>query len=100
MGFAVDDTVGCRPGTCPVRSGHHDQWRWPLPYRTYAELLGRGGELANVAEAHRRIWTGVVEAVPDGAGVLVVGHGGGIEPGWWLVYRKPTMRRGAAVRPL
>src|SRR6266545_2150702 len=34
-----------------------------------------------VAEAHRRIWTSVVAAVPDGAAALVVGHGGGIEPG-------------------
>ena len=46
-----------------------------------AELLGRGGGLANVAEVHRRIWTSVVEAVPDGAAALAVGHGGGIEPG-------------------
>jgi hypothetical protein len=34
---------------------HHEQWRRPYPYRTYAELLGRGGGLATVAEAHRRI---------------------------------------------
>jgi broad specificity phosphatase PhoE len=37
--------------------------------------------LASVAEAHRRSWTSLVEAVPDGAAALVVGHGGGIEPG-------------------
>jgi hypothetical protein len=34
-----------------------------------------------VAEAHRRNWTRVVAAVPDGAAALVVAHGGGIEPG-------------------
>jgi hypothetical protein len=60
---------------------HHDEWRWPRPYRTYVELLGRGGELAAVAQAHRRSWRSVVEAVPDGAAALVVGHGGGIEAG-------------------
>jgi hypothetical protein len=35
---------------------HHEQWRWPRPYRSYAELLGRGGGLADVAEDYRRIW--------------------------------------------
>src|SRR6266511_926934 len=81
MGFAVDDTVELPSGYVPGEVDRHEQWRWPRPYRTYAELLGRGGGLATVAEAHRRIWTSVVAAVPDGAAALVVGHGGGIEPG-------------------
>ena len=81
MGFAVDDAVELPSGYVPGEVGHHDQWGWPHPYRTYAELLGRGGGLATVAEAHRRIWTSVVEAVADGAAALVVAHGGGIEPG-------------------
>jgi broad specificity phosphatase PhoE len=81
MGFAVDDTVELPSGYVPGEVAHHDQWRWPSPYRSYAELIGRGGGLATVAESHRRIWTGVVEVVPDGAAALVVGHGGGIEPG-------------------
>jgi broad specificity phosphatase PhoE len=81
MGFAVDDTVELPSGYVPGEVGHHDQWCWPRPYRGYAELIGRGGGLAAVAETHRRIWTGVVEVVPDGAAALVVGHGGGIEPG-------------------
>jgi broad specificity phosphatase PhoE len=51
------------------------------PYLVYADLLARGGGLATVAEAHRRAWTSLVEAVPDGAAALVVAHGGGIEPG-------------------
>ncbi len=80
MGFAVDDTVELPSGYVPGEVDRHEQWRWPRPYRTYAELLGRGGGLATVAEAHRRIWTSVVAAVPDGAAALVVGHGGGIEP--------------------
>jgi broad specificity phosphatase PhoE len=81
MGFAVDDTVELPSGYVPGEVDHHEQWRWPRPYRSYAELLGRGGGLAAVAEAYRRIWTSVVEAVPDGGAALVIGHGGGIEPG-------------------
>jgi broad specificity phosphatase PhoE len=81
MGFAVDDAVELPSGYVPGEVDHHEQWGWPRPYRTYAALLGRGGGLATVAEAHRRIWTGVVEAVPDGTAALVVAHGGGIEPG-------------------
>jgi hypothetical protein len=47
-----------------------------------ARLVGESlGGLATVAETHRRIWTTVVAAVPEGAAALVVGHGGGIEPG-------------------
>jgi hypothetical protein len=76
MGFAVDDTVELPSGYVPGEVNHHEQWGWPHPYRTYAELLGRGGGLATVAETHRRSWTSVVEAVPDGAAALVVGHGG------------------------
>ena len=81
MGFAVDDTVELPSGYVLGEVDHHDQWRWPSPYRSYTELLGRGGGLAAVAEAHQRSWTRAVEAVPEGAAALVVGHGGGIEPG-------------------
>jgi broad specificity phosphatase PhoE len=81
MGFAVDDTVELPSGHVPGEVEHHGQWRWPRPYRTYAELLGRGGGLAAVAEAHRAAWTQVVQAVPEEAAALVVCHGGGIEPG-------------------
>jgi broad specificity phosphatase PhoE len=81
MGFAVDDTVELPSGYVAGEVEHHEQWGWPRPYRTYAELLARPSGIATVAEAHRRIWARVVEAVPDGAAALVVGHGGGIEPG-------------------
>jgi broad specificity phosphatase PhoE len=81
MGFAVDDTIELPSGYVAGEVDHHDQWRWPRPYRTYAELVARPSRLAGVAEAHRVAWTQVVEAVPDGAAALVVGHGGGIEPG-------------------
>jgi broad specificity phosphatase PhoE len=81
MGFAVDDTVELPSGYVPDEVDYHDQWRWARPYRSYAELIGRGGGLTIVAEAHQRSWTSTVEAVPEGAAALVVGHGGGIEPG-------------------
>jgi hypothetical protein len=51
----VDDTVELPSGYVSGEVDHHEQWRRPYPYRTYAELLGRGGGLATVAEAHRRI---------------------------------------------
>jgi hypothetical protein len=81
MGFAVDDTVELLSGYVPGEVEHHQQWRWPRPHSAYVELLGRGCGLPAVAEAYRVAWTGVVEAVPEGAAALVVCHGGGIEPG-------------------
>jgi broad specificity phosphatase PhoE len=81
MGFAVDDTMELPSGYVAGEVEHHQQWRWLRPYSAYAELLGRGGGLPAVAETYRVAWTGVVEAVPEGAAALVVCHGGGIEPG-------------------
>ena len=81
MGLAVDDTVELPSGYVRGEVDHHGQWSWPHPYRSFAELIGRGGGLTTVAETHRHIWTTVVAAVPEGAAALVVGHGGGIEPG-------------------
>jgi broad specificity phosphatase PhoE len=81
MGFAVDDTAELPSGYVAGEVEQHEQWRWPRPYRRYAELIARAGGLAAVAEAHRILWTRVVAAVPEGAGALVVCHGGGIEPG-------------------
>ena len=80
MGLAVDYTVDMPSGYLPGVVDHHEQWRWPAPYRRYAELLQRSTTLAAVAEAHRDIWTRVVLTVPDGAAALLIGHGGGIEP--------------------
>jgi broad specificity phosphatase PhoE len=80
-GYAVDDTVDLPSGYLPGQIAHHDQWHWPQPYRRYAELLAQLPELAAVAYAHRELWTRMLAAVPDGTTVLVVSHGGGIEPG-------------------
>jgi broad specificity phosphatase PhoE len=81
MGYAVDDTVDLPSGYLPGEIAHHDQWHWPQPYRRYAKLLAQLPWFTAVADAHRGLWTGLVAAVPDGAAVLVVCHGGGIEPG-------------------
>jgi len=80
MGYAVDDAVDMPSGYVAGEVDHHDQWRWEQPYVTYAQLIGRGGGLAEVAGELRAIWIKAVEAVPDGAGALVVAHGGAIEP--------------------
>jgi hypothetical protein len=85
---------GAAVGLCAGEVDHHDQWRRPSPYRSYAELIGRGGGLATVAETHRRIWTTVVAAA------LVVGTVAGSSQGWWPACRMPTRVVGCAVRPL
>lgn len=66
---------------CRARSTTTTSGAGPRPYRIYAELLRRGGGLATVAEAHRRIWTRSWRPCPTAPPALVVGHGGGIEPG-------------------
>jgi len=69
---------------------------WPRSSRIYAELLRHGGGLATVAQAHRRIRTSVVEALPDGAAAAaaVFGHGDGIEPGLVACFPAPTTSLG------
>src|SRR5581483_10534951 len=49
MGFAVDDIIELPSGYVPGQVGHHQQWTWPEPYVSYAELIGSGGDLAKVA---------------------------------------------------
>jgi broad specificity phosphatase PhoE len=80
MGLAVDDTVDLPSGYLPGVVDHHEQWRWPAPYRRYADLLQGSTTLAAVAEAHRVTWTRIIQRLPDGGAALVIGHGGGIEP--------------------
>jgi broad specificity phosphatase PhoE len=80
MGYAVDDAIEMPSGYVAGEVAHHDQWRWPQPYLTYAQLIRHGDGLAAVAQAHRDLWNEALRAVPDGSGVLVVSHGGCIEP--------------------
>ena len=80
MGYAIDETVDLPSGYVPGQIAHHDQWHWPQPYRRYAKLLAQAPRLAAVGDAHRALWTRLAAAAPEGAAVLVVCHGGGIEP--------------------
>lgn len=81
MGFAVDDTIELPSGYVPGEVDHHGQWHWPRPYRTYAELIARPSGPAAVAEATGLRGPMSWKLCPDDAAELVVGHGGGIEPG-------------------
>lgn len=53
MGLAVDDTFDLPGGYVPGEVGHHDQWSWPHPHLTYAELIRQGGGIVAVAQAHK-----------------------------------------------
>jgi hypothetical protein len=55
MGFAVDDALELPSGYVPGEVDHHEQWEWPHPYQTYAELLGHGGGIE----------PGLVACLPD-----------------------------------
>jgi broad specificity phosphatase PhoE len=50
------------------------------PFPHYAELIRTSSAFADVAAAHRRIWTQTVREVPDGGTALVISSGGAIEP--------------------
>ena len=64
----------------PGEIGPHDQWSWPFPYYTYAELIQKGGSLRAVAQAHKAAWLRTSDALADGDGALLVSHGGAIVP--------------------
>lgn len=65
MGYAVDNAIEMPSGYVTGEVGHHDQWRWPQPYVTYAQLIRDGDGLAAVAQAHRDLWTEALKAVPS-----------------------------------
>lgn len=88
MGFAVDDTHDLPAGYVPGEAGHHDQWTWHSPYRSYAELIRAGGTVAAVAGAHKNAWLAAADIVAEGQVALVISHGGAIEPA--LVACLPT----------
>lgn len=80
MGYAVDETVDLPSGYVPGEADHHDQWSWPKPYVAYASLIRRGRGLAGVARAHREAWERVVGNRSDDEVLLLISHGGAIEP--------------------
>ncbi len=80
MGFAVDAVVEFSCGYVSGEFEHHDQWGWEEPYVRFAELLRSGGKLSELAAADARLWAGLLAEVPAGGRVLLVSHGGSIEP--------------------
>jgi hypothetical protein len=65
MGLAVNDTVDLPSGYLPGVVDHHEQWRWPAPYRRYADLLQRSTTLATVAEAGLDRWPATADREDD-----------------------------------
>jgi broad specificity phosphatase PhoE len=80
MGFAVDAVIEFSCGYVSGEFEHHDQWGWEQPYVRFAELLHSGGRLSQLAAADAELWTRRLMEVPAGGRVLIVSHGGSIEP--------------------
>jgi len=80
MGFAVDESREFLCGYVPGEFEHHDQWGWEEPYVRFAELLRAETTLAQRAAADARLWEDMLTAAPAGGRVLIVSHGGAIEP--------------------
>ncbi|MBV9848573.1 MAG: phosphoglycerate mutase family protein [Armatimonadetes bacterium] len=80
MGFAVDDVLEFSCGYVSGEFEHHDQWDWEEPYVRFAELLRSGGALAKSAATDAVLWAHLLADVPAGGRVLIVSHGGSIEP--------------------
>ena len=94
MGLAVDGTVELPSGYVPGEVEHHDQWRWPRPYRTYAELLGRGGRLAAVAKRTKPPGPGRCRPCRRAPLRWWCATGAASSQGWWPACRTPTTGRG------
>ena len=80
MGFAVDDILEFSSGYVSGEFEHHDQWGWEKPYVRFAEMLRAETTLAKNAAADAQLWANLLMAVPAGGRVLIISHGGSIEP--------------------
>jgi broad specificity phosphatase PhoE len=80
MGFAVDDVADVECKYVPGEFDHHAQWEWDQPFARLASLIGSGGKLANLAHRDRTRWLRWASETADDGRVLVVSHGGSIEP--------------------
>jgi broad specificity phosphatase PhoE len=80
MGFAVDTVVEFACGYVADEFERHAQWGWSTPYAQLAELIGRRGKLAEVAQADAALWNRLVTDLPPGGRALIISHGGSIEP--------------------
>lgn len=80
MGFAVDAALAFSCGYVPGEFEHHAQWDWQSPFVRFAELIRAGGQLSATVAADRALWDRLVSAVSPGGRVLILSHGGTIEP--------------------
>ena len=80
MGFAVDDVIDFSCGYVSGEFEHHDQWGWEQSYVRFAEMLHSETNLAGLASADMLLWKNLLLAVPVGQRILIVSHGGSIEP--------------------
>lgn len=80
MGYAVDDILEFSCGYVPGEFEHHDQWRWEAAYVRFAEMRNAETTLTKNAARDATLWAGLLTAVPNGGRVLIVSHGGSIEP--------------------
>jgi broad specificity phosphatase PhoE len=80
MGYAVDAVLEHACGYVPGEFEHHAQWAWEQPYVRFAELIRSAGTLSQTASADAALWTRLVAEPPPGGRVLIISHGGSIEP--------------------
>ena len=97
MGFAVDDVVDFSCGYVGGEFEHHDQWGWERPYVRFAEMLQGDTRLAGLASADVLLWKKLLLSVPAVQRILIVSHGGSIEP--TLVACLPDADHGEWGRP-
>jgi hypothetical protein len=80
MGLAVDDVVGIAGANVTGDVGFHEWWEWPDPWAVYAERIATRPRLAAYAQSQLQIVKDAVNRVGNGDTVLLIGHGGWIEP--------------------
>jgi broad specificity phosphatase PhoE len=80
MGYAVDAVIEFSCGYVPGEFEHHDQWGWEQPYVRFAELLRSDGTLSQRAAEDAALWKHLLTEAPAGGRVLILSHGGSIEP--------------------
>ena len=84
MGFAVDDCVdmgGPHFAAASRELAQHRWWEMPDPFVFWQEHIAHNGPVAALAGYQETLWRSAVARVPDSGAVLVVSHGGLIEPG-------------------
>ena len=83
LGFAVDDTSPHLAGDDGRGEGFPGMTDvdWEAGYAGFAHLLARHEAFASFAARQAALWRAVIQALPEGASALLVGHGGGFLAG-------------------